>query len=131
MEISNNELLEKAKIASHRAYAPYSKFLVGAAALYDSGNIYFGCNVENSSYGLTLCAERNAISNAIVSGETGQLVKIAIFSENTKMCVPCGACRQWLAEFSKGTNIDVVMENEDSEPAVCTIQELLPKAFNL
>ena len=90
----NAELLQKAKEASENAYAPYSKFYVGACALYDTGNFYTGCNVENASYGLSLCAERNAISNAIVAGEKGKLIKVAIFSKNRTNCMPCGACRQ-------------------------------------
>ena len=76
------ELLEHAKQACENAYAQYSNFYVGACALYDSGNYYLGCNVENASYGLTLCAERNAISNAVANGEKGKLIKVAIFSKN-------------------------------------------------
>ena len=106
--IDNYQLLEMAKEVSHKAYVPYSKFHVGACALYDSGNTYCGCNVENSSYGLTLCAERNALSTAIAAGEKGQLLKIAIFSEDAKMCMPCGACRQWIAEFKHGVDVQVV-----------------------
>ena len=70
--LDNFELLELAKQACENAYAQYSNFYVGACALYDSGNYYLGCNVENASYGLTLCAERNAISNAVASGEKGK-----------------------------------------------------------
>lgn len=127
----NITLLELAKEVSHKAYAPYSKFLVGAAALYEGGKIYTGCNVENSSYGLALCAERNAISTAIASGEKGQLLKIAIYSDNTKMCMPCGACRQWVAEFKNNAPIEIIIQSEDNGCAVYTIEELLPKAFNL
>lgn len=129
--IDNYQLLEIAKEVSHRAYVPYSKFHVGACALYDSGKTYCGCNVENSSYGLTLCAERNALSTAIAAGETGQLLKIAIYSEDTKMCMPCGACRQWIAEFKHGVDVQVIMESEDSHCAIFTIDELLPHGFNL
>ena len=81
--VTNEELLNIAKEASQRAYCPYSKFSVGACALYESGEIYAGCNVENSSYGLSLCAERNAMSNAIIAGEKSKIVKIAIFSPNS------------------------------------------------
>ena len=129
--IDNYQLLEYAKEASHKAYAPYSNFKVGACALYDSGNYYKGCNVENSSYGLSLCAERNALSTAIAAGEQGKLIKLAVFSENTKMCTPCGACRQWIAEFSKGHNVEVIMESQDSHCAIYSINELLPLGFNL
>lgn len=127
----NTELLNLAKEAAENAYAPYSHFYVGACALYDTENYYLGSNVENASYGLTLCAERNAISNAIVSGEKGKLIKIAIFSKNRKNCMPCGACRQWMAEFSKNEDLQVIMESEDSKCAIFTIEQLLPYGFTL
>lgn len=122
------ELLELAKQASAKAYAPYSKFLVGASVLYESGKIYTGCNVENSSYGLSLCAERNALSTAIANGEKTKPLFIAIYSPNTKNCVPCGACRQWMAEFS--TKLNVIVEDENSQPKVLTFDEILPNAFD-
>ena len=129
--IDNTELMNLAKQASENAYAPYSKFYVGACALYDTGNYYLGCNVENASYGLTLCAERNAISNAIVSGEKGKLIKVAIFSKNTTNCMPCGACRQWMAEFKKDKDLQIILESEDNKCAIFTIEELLPFGFEL
>ncbi len=128
---TNEELLEAAKEVSKRAYCPYSKFAVGACALYESGNIYSGCNIENSSYGLSLCAERNAISNAVAGGETSKLVKIAIYSPNSSKCFPCGACRQWIQEFAAGYNTEIILENE--EKGVCSyyINDILPYSFNL
>ena len=129
--LDNQELLNLAKQACANAYAPYSKFNVGACALYDTGNYYLGCNVENASYGLCLCAERNAMSNAVVAGEKGKLVKIAIYSTNTKNCMPCGACRQWMAEFKKDKNLHIILESDDSKCAVFTIEELLPYGFEL
>ena len=128
---TNEELLELAKEVSKKAYSPYSKFSVGACALYESGNYYVGCNVENSSYGLTLCAERNAISTAIATGETSKLLKIAIYSPNSKKCYPCGACRQWLQEFEKGQNILVLLENDDGSILTHDINELIPYSFGL
>ena len=113
MQRTYKSLIEEAKKVSKNAYAPYSKFQVGACALFESGNIYTGCNVENGSYGLSLCAERNAISTAIAAGETSNLIKIAIFSPNSKKCYPCGACRQWLQEFEKGQNIQVLIDGEE------------------
>ena len=110
---------------------PYSNFHVGACALYDTGNYYVGCNVENASYGLSLCAERNAMSNAIVAGEKGKLVKIAVYSKDRANCMPCGACRQWMAEFKKDDNLQIVLESENSKCAVFTIEELLPYGFVL
>ncbi len=129
--LNNNELLNLAKNACENAYAPYSKFYVGACALYDSGNYYLGSNVENASYGLSLCAERNAISNAIVSGEKGKLIKIAVYSKNQTNCMPCGACRQWMAEFKNNKEMQIILESEDSKCAVFTIEELLPFGFEL
>ena len=129
--LDNLEMLNHAKKACENAYVPYSNFHVGACALYDSGNYYVGCNVENASYGLTLCAERNAMSNAIVAGEKGKLVKIAIFSKDRTNCMPCGACRQWMAEFKKDENLQIILESENSKCAIFTIKELLPYGFEL
>lgn len=128
---SHKELLGLAKEAAEKAYVPYSKFRVGACALYENGNYYLGCNVENASYGLTLCAERNAISNAIVQGEVSKLVMIAIYSPNTKLCYPCGACRQWIWEFEDNQHTKIILENEDSTPISYCINELLPHNFKL
>ena len=128
---TDEELLELAKEAANKAYAPYSKFKVGACALYSSGNYYLGCNVENASYGLALCAERNAISNAIAAGECSDLIKIAIYSPNTKFCSPCGACRQWVYEFEKGQHTKIILEDEDSKTVSYCINELLPHNFKL
>ncbi len=122
------KLLETAKEAQENAYAPYSKFNVGACVLYEDGTTYKGCNVENSSYGLSLCAERNALSSAIVNGQKDKPVVVAITSKNIKMCYPCGACRQWIIEFNK--DAEVVLEGENGEPVIFTIQELLPHSFS-
>ena len=129
--IDNSKLMELAKEASQIAYAPYSKFLVGAAALYESGKYYTGCNIENSSYGLSLCAERNAISSAIAQGEKTPLKKIAIYSKGKKMCMPCGACRQWIAEFTEDKDVEIIVEAQDSQCAVFKIADLLPHSFSL
>lgn len=129
--ITNEELLEFAKNASQNAYAPFSNFKVGASVLFESGKHYEGCNVENSSYGLSLCAERNAISTAVASGETTGMLKIAIYSPNIKMCVPCGACRQWGVEFQKGSEARVVLEGENSEAVEVMLNELIPLGFKL
>lgn len=128
---SNEELLNSAKIAAENAYCVYSNFPVGACVLYSSGNTYTGCNIENASYGLSLCAERNAISNAIASGEKGDLIKIAIFSPKSKKCFPCGACRQWLKEFEKEHKIEIILENDDSSCITYSLEEIFPYAFKL
>ena len=107
MEINYDELLEKAKEVSKNSYSPYSKFKVGAAVMFESGKVYCGANVENVSYGITLCAERSAISSAISSGEKTKIKAIAVYSPNQKNCLPCGACRQWLAEFAPDNTHDL------------------------
>lgn len=130
MAIGYNELLEYAKEASKKSYSPYSKFPVGACVLYESGNIYQGCNVENASYGLTLCAERNAMSSAIVKGETSKITAIAIYSPKQKRCLPCGACRQWLSEFAKNEKeTKIILEDINDEILVLSLEEIFPYGF--
>ena len=128
-KINPEHLLQLASEASEKAYAPYSKFSVGACAMYEDGSLYLGCNVENSSYSLTICAERNAISNAVANGKYKELIAIAIYSPNTKQCYPCGACRQLISEFEKDTA--VIVEGLDGKPEIITIRELLPYPFIL
>jgi len=109
MNIDYQLLMNEAKEASKNSYSPYSKFAVGAAVLASSGKIYKGCNVENTSFGLTVCAERNAAFKAISEGET-TILAVAIYSPNTDSCYPCGACRQVLFEFQKDEEIEVITE---------------------
>ncbi len=122
-------LMEKAKEASKNSYSPYSKFPVGACVLGNSGNYYYGCNFENSSFGLTICAERNAIGNAIANGEK-EIFAIAIYSPNRDDCLPCGACRQVISEFCRDEGIDVITE-KDGRLEIRNINELLPGRFKL
>lgn len=124
-----NQALNVAK----NAYAPYSNFHVGACVLFENGDYFLGCNVENSSYGLSLCAERNALSTAIAAGEKAKIRSITIVSLEQKKCMPCGACRQWISEFANlnKQNIDIILEDENSQPIVYTIEDLLPKAFQM
>lgn len=128
---SNEELLQIARETAEKAYCPYSNFQVGACALFESGKEYVGCNVENASYGLSLCAERNAISTAIANGENSRLIKIAIYSPKSTKCFPCGACRQWLQEFAKDYNTEIILEDENGNCCSYYIDELLPYSFNL
>ncbi len=128
---TNEELLNFAKEAANNAYCPYSKFPVGACTLFESGNIYTGCNVENSSYGLALCAERNAMSTAIAQGEKSKIIKIAIYSPKSSLCFPCGACRQWIQELSQGYNTEIILENDKNETEVYYINDILPYTFKL
>ena len=129
--VTNEELLQIAKSVVENSYSPYSKFPVGAAVLYEDGSVYKGVNVENSSLGLTLCAERNAISTAIASGQKGKIVAIAIYAVKEKMCAPCGACRQWIWEFAKDDDTKIIIEANDGGIYETTIKEILPLGFNL
>lgn len=121
------ELIDAAKTARLSAYAPYSRFSVGAAILLDNGEIVSGCNVENSSYGMTMCAERNAMAAAVALGWRNP-VAIAVVGDEGRICPPCGACRQFLAEF----NPEMVVVLEDTEGIVAyTLGDLLPLYFTL
>lgn len=124
-----NDLMQKAKEVSKNAYAKYSNFAVGACVLADSGKTYCGCNMENSSYGLTICAERNAIASAIANGETSFLA-IAIYSPNQEKCFPCGACRQVIFEFQNDKEIEIITES-DGNIQITKINNLLPEGFKL
>ena len=121
------KIIEAAKKVSENAYAPYSGFKVGAALLTGSGKIFTGCNVENSSYGLTNCAERTAIFKAVSEGET-KFTELVIFSNTDDLFYPCGACRQVISEFSSDLKITIVSLNDELET---TIAELLPHSFKL
>lgn len=124
------ELMQKAIEVSKNAYAPYSKFAVGACLLTDTGNTYTGCNFENGSLGMTICAERNAVGTAIANGEK-KIKAIAIYSPNQDNCTPCGACRQVLHEFCiSDKDFEVVVKIGDSLK-VYTLSELLPESFTL
>ena len=116
-----------AKEAYGKAYAPYSNFHVGAAALTMDGNIVQGCNVENASYGLTVCAERNCIGHAVINGEQS-FQMIVIYTEQDKLTPPCGACRQVIAEFFE-QSAPVIAINHKDEQQVWSVQQLLPDAF--
>ncbi len=129
VDIDYVELLTQAKKASEFSYCPYSNFPVGACVLYESKKIYTGSNVENVSYGLTLCAERNAISTAIAQGEKTKIKAIAIYSPKQVDCLPCGACRQWISEFAADDNTKIILEDENKKPYVLSLKELFPYGF--
>ena len=123
-------LIDLAKKARKRAYAPYSDFTVGAALLCNDGSVYLGCNVENASFTPTCCAERVAIFSAIADGKK-DFSAIAIVGGKTdgsadERCMPCGVCRQVMSEFSDGS-LDVVL----SDGSVLKLSELLPHTFDL
>jgi cytidine deaminase len=119
-------LIQEAEKAREKAYTPYSKFKVGAAILCDDGKIFSGCNIENASFGLTICAERVAIFKAISEGST-KIIAIAVIGNTNKPCSPCGACRQVISEF--GEDIPLIMTNLKGEVKIKKIKELLPEAF--
>lgn len=119
-------LLEAAQKARAHAYAPYSQFAVGAAVLTSSGEIFAGCNVENSSYGLTVCAERVAVFAAVASGRR-ELVGLALVADLPNPPMPCGACRQVLSEFNPA--MWIVTANLEGRRRLLRLDELLPEAF--
>ena len=124
-------LLEEAKKASKNSYSPYSNFPVGACILLENGKTYSGCNIENASYGLSICAERNAIAKSITEGETSKITAIAIYSPKQKRCMPCGACRQWLCEFAINGDLKIILENTEGEIEIKTLDEIFPHSFKL
>ena len=120
------KLVKDALAAKERAYAPYSRFRVGAALLASNGKIYKGCNVEISTYALTICAERTAIFKAISEGDH-HFKAIAVVSDDPGYTPPCGACRQVLMDLAG--NIDFLMVNGKGKVKVLKMRELLPHAF--
>lgn len=122
------DLIAKAIEARELAYCPYSNFKVGAAVLFEDGEIYTGCNIENASYGGTNCAERTAIFNAVSKGNR-KLKAIALIGDTTSFTYPCGMCRQVISEFveSKDTKI-IIIKNKD-EYILKTFEEIMPGAF--
>ncbi len=124
------QLIEAATQALESAYAPYSQFRVGAALLTSEGKIFAGCNVENASYGLSMCAERNAIANAVIGSgtDTIEIKAIAVTNSQQVACSPCGACRQVIWEF--GRDAEVIFLGDRGWQNL-TIKELLPAGFSL
>lgn len=121
-----NKLINAALAAREKAYAPYSKFRVGAAVLARGGQIHTGCNIENVSYGLTCCAERVAVFKAVSNGDT-DIEAVAVAAGTDDFCPPCGACRQVLAEF--GGKIKVYLANSTGDYRMLTVDDLLPVSF--
>ncbi len=119
------KLLEMAKKARENAYAPYSNFKVGAAIITEDGKVFTGANVENASYGLSICAERVALFKAVSEGYR-KFKAIAIVADTDGPVSPCGACRQVLSEFG---DMDVIMANVKGDMKVMKLSELLPESF--
>ena len=125
------ELVNQAIEAREKAYAPYSKFKVGAAILTKNGTVFLGCNIENASYGATICAERTAVANMVSSGHTDP-VAIAICYNETEFALPCGICRQVLSEFAdQNEDLIVLMAKTDGTYQETTVSSRLPGAFKL
>lgn len=120
-----DDLVTAARSARENAYAPYSRFSVGAALRTKGGKIFRGCNVENISFGLTICAERNAVFAAVADGER-EFEAVAIVADSKSPVTPCGACRQVLAEF--GLDLQVCSANLEGETFTASLGELLPRA---
>ena len=120
------EMAERAKGVSERAYCPYSKFRVGAVVLTDDGQMFEGCNVENASYGLTICAERNAVFQ-MVTRSRQKVVAVVIYTPTPQPSAPCGACRQVINEFGPDALVVSVCDGRDVLKK--KLSELLPDAF--
>jgi len=118
-------LLEAARAVQQHAHAPYSGFRVGAALETEDGQVFVGCNVENASYGLTICAERTALVSAVAAGHR-RFRRIVVVSDSDPPASPCGACRQMLAEFGLALRVDAVGPGQALQ---WTLAELLPDAF--
>ena len=130
MTVEPDDLMKAARAARKRAYCPYSRFSVGAAAQTRDGRVFAGCNVENASYGLTICAERVALFNA-VSADARDIVRVAVScqkkaGQSPETLMPCGACRQVLAEFMRSDG-EVLVDGV----GVFTVAALLPQPFQL
>lgn len=120
-------LFQQAARVRERAHVPYSRFPVGAAVLFADGSVVAGCNVENATYGLTVCAERNAFAAAVAQGHARPLA-VAIVVDTPSPCPPCGMCRQVMAEFA-GADLLVRSRTMKGDEAHYTLRELLPHAF--
>lgn len=130
--MTSEKLIEMAKTAASNAYAPYSDFCVGAALLCKNGKIYTGCNIENSSFSPTNCAERTAFFKAISEGERDFEAIAIVGGKNldfSDFCYPCGVCRQVMSEFCKG-DFRIILGKADGEIIESTLSELLPNGFS-
>ncbi len=127
MKKDSEKLVKAALSAREKAFAPFSGFKVGVALQTDSGKVFTGCNIENASYGLTLCAERVAIFKAVSEGER-DFTKLAVVADTDHLTPPCGACRQIIWEFCG--DAEIILSNLDGKVEVMKMKELLPRAFD-
>lgn len=128
MTVDWKQLAEAARDAQAQAYAPYSRFRVGCVLVGESGAQYRGCNVENSSYSVTICAERSAIASAVVAGER-KFKALVLVTDSEQPEAPCGSCRQALMEFAP--DLEILSLGPDGTEKRWTMSELLPAAFHL
>jgi len=126
--MSDRELMDLAMAAAQNAYAPYSRFSVGAALECADGSVFTGCNVENAAYGSTICAERTAAVKAVSEGHKS-FRRIAVWGRSRSHCWPCGACRQFLAEFGREDMV-VLVGQADGDFVSLTMGDLLPHTFD-
>jgi cytidine deaminase len=127
-DIDWKALVAAASRARRAAYAPYSGYQVGAAVLGGNGRIFEGCNVENASFGLTICAERNAIAQLVASGERN-VVAVAIVTAGPEPGTPCGICRQMIAEFAADVPVGLAVAGDEAPRTMTSLADLLPHPF--
>lgn len=127
--MTDAELIALAEKAAQRSYSPYSHFRVGAALECADGQVYTGCNIENSAYGDTICAERTAAVKAVSEGSK-EFVRIAVWGSGDDYCTPCGSCRQFLSEFA-AADMTVLCAKQSGEAMKTTLGALLPASFRL
>jgi len=125
--MSNQEMYEKAKEAMKNAYAPYSGFRVGSCIRTEDGSLFTGCNIENSSYSMTMCAEETALASLVSQGHR-KIKEVVVLSTSGKTCPPCGACRQRLSEFADANTL-IHLYDENGECETIELGELLPHPF--
>jgi len=128
LDISDDELIDLAARAREMAHAPYSRFNVGAALIASDGRVFTGCNVENSTYSLSVCAERVAVLKAVSEGSL-QIARIAVVADTDRPTPPCGSCRQMMWEFGK-PDTEVLLANLKGEVQKSTLAELYPLSFD-
>ena len=128
--MTERELVDLAFSMLERSYVPYSHFPVGAALECADGSVFTGCNVENSAYGDTICAERTAVVKAVSEGHRDDFVRIAIAARTERFTAPCGVCRQVLAEFNPELTMEVILVNQEGKTLELTLKDLLPYSFD-
>ncbi|OPF51988.1 cytidine deaminase [Clostridium baratii] len=126
--MANMNLIREAIKVREKAYCPYSNFKVGAAVLFEDGNIYTGCNIENASFGATNCAERTAIFNGVSNGNR-VIKEIVLIGDTNSYTYPCGICRQVITEFAENKNIKIYIVKNENDFIEKTLEEIMPGSF--